>query len=82
MRNVSGRADFDAAINVPNLVVVDFYGDWCGPCKMIAPVVEEYSRKYADVVFLKVQDQQCPVGFIFWFAYACQSNHSPHTRTC
>lgn len=60
VRNVTGQADFDAAIKVPNLVVVDFYGDWCGPCRMIAPVVEEYSRKYPDVVFLKVKDEQCP----------------------
>lgn len=35
------------------LVVVDFYGEWCGPCKMIAPTFIEFSKKY-DAVFCKV----------------------------
>merc|ERR1712226_554925 len=36
------------------LVVVDFTATWCGPCKMIAPKFEEYSKDYSDCVFLKV----------------------------
>lgn len=46
---------FDELISQPKPVVCDFYADWCGPCKMLAPVVEELSEKYADkATFVKV----------------------------
>jgi len=39
--------------NLP--VVVDFYADWCGPCKMIEPVVHQLSKEYHDKVkFVKI----------------------------
>lgn len=35
-------------------LVVDFFADWCGPCKMLSPVLEEVSKDYKDITFVKV----------------------------
>lgn len=36
------------------LVVIDLYADWCGPCKMLAPTLDELEGEYPDVKFCKV----------------------------
>ena len=46
---------FDEIINGDKKVVCDFYATWCGPCKMLAPVMEKAADKFSDkAVFVKV----------------------------
>lgn len=40
------------------LVVVDFFATWCGPCKMIAPLLDKFSKEYESVKFIKVDVDQ------------------------
>ncbi|MBR2471153.1 MAG: thioredoxin [Clostridia bacterium] len=42
-------------------VLVDFWASWCGPCKMLAPVVEEFAEQQADVVVGKIDVDQHPL---------------------
>jgi len=37
--------------------IIDFYADWCGPCKMVAPILEELSDENPDVIIYKVDTE-------------------------
>ena len=48
-----GNENFDELIK-EGKTLVDFYAEWCGPCKMLGPVIEEVSNEVQDVKIVKV----------------------------
>jgi thioredoxin 1 len=54
--------DFDArVIKASGKVLVDFWAEWCGPCRMIGPVLEEMSDDYPTITFLKLNVDEAPI---------------------
>ena len=51
------KENFEETVTGNDMVIVDFWAEWCGPCKAFAPVFEKVSEDYPDVVFAKVNTE-------------------------
>ena len=51
------QENFNEVVGSDGLVLVDFWAEWCGPCKMFGPVYEKSSEQHADITFGKVDTE-------------------------
>jgi thioredoxin len=52
------KDNFEQTILGHDLVIIDFWAPWCGPCKGFAPVYEEISEKFPNLIFAKVNTEE------------------------
>ena len=60
------KNNFESLKNSEKTVLLDFYADWCGPCRMVAPILEEIANEREDVIVGKINvDQEGELAMAF-----------------
>jgi len=60
VHNINSKVDFDNAIKDNDVVILDAFATWCGPCKVIAPQVVKFSEEYPNAHFVKIDVDEVP----------------------
>jgi thioredoxin 1 len=58
MIQIENKEHLERILNENSAVIMDFYADWCGPCKQLMPILEQVSQEQKDVVFCKINVDQ------------------------
>ncbi|KAJ4152774.1 hypothetical protein LMH87_009294 [Akanthomyces muscarius] len=76
IKQLDTAESFHAAVQQHDVVLIDFYAVWCGPCKVLAPVIERYSNdeKIDKVFFAKINVDD---GKWIWCPWLYMVGHDP-----
>ena len=58
--DVTEKTFVDEVLMAPGLVIVDYWADWCAPCKQMAPILDELAAEFGEVKFVKVDTNANP----------------------
>jgi thioredoxin 1 len=59
LKHIKDSAEFNNE-TAKGKVLVDFFATWCGPCKMLAPIVEKVASEHEDIIVLKIDVDEVP----------------------
>lgn len=54
MIQIENKEQLEQILNENSAVVLDFYAEWCGPCKQLLPIIEKVSEEQQNIVFCKI----------------------------